>query len=103
MIDNPILCPDCGHDINLHVFEFDFERYFCGGTYGDCECRLGPSDIARALLTAEPTEAEVEAMADFLYPRPFLFVMHGQTPEEAASARLDHARAALQAAREARA
>lgn len=102
-----IKCPECGHGIDEHSDMTAHVGRRCrveaewGGPL--CGCDLRPSDIARALLTAEPTEAEVEAMADYLSPRPFLFVMHGQTPEEAASARLDHARAALRAAREARA
>lgn len=62
--DKMILCPDCGHSINAHEFEFDFEQYFCGGTYGDCECHLSPSGVARALLVAEPTDAEVDAAAE---------------------------------------
>ena len=44
-----INCPGCGH----HIDEHDWE--------GRGACYQAPSDIARALLTAEPTEAEVEA------------------------------------------
>ena len=59
VVDNPTRCPECRHDINWHGYEFDFDRYMCGGTYGDCNCDLSPSDIARALLAAEPTDAQV--------------------------------------------
>lgn len=101
----PSLCPDCEHSVNAHVFEFDFERYFCGGTYGDCGCRLGPSDIARALLNAEPTEAEVKAAADAIRrERAFMAAAAFGVPLNALPECCELiARAALRAAREARA
>lgn len=79
---NDILCHECGHDIDRHnsvggcLTGWDME----GDTF--CGCDLAPSDIARTrldgesriaagaiteaqrvheLLTAEPTEEEVEA------------------------------------------
>ena len=56
----PTRCPECHHDINWHGYEFDFDRYMCGGTYGDCDCGLAPSDIARAgvfiSIDREPAE-----------------------------------------------
>lgn len=55
----PILCPECGHDIDYHEFNEP-----CWGSFylaGYCDCENNPSDIARALLTAEPTEAEQAA------------------------------------------
>lgn len=58
-----ILCPDCNHSINAHVFEFDFEQYFCGGTYGDCGCCLSPSDIARALMARPNRHPDLIAAA----------------------------------------
>lgn len=59
-----INCPECGHSIDSTYAYFDeqgLQEWNCDG--GDCDCHLAPSDIARALLTAEPTEAEVEAAA----------------------------------------
>lgn len=57
-LTDEILCPGCGHDIDSH-----------GILYGSpcvirpCTCFKQPSDIARALLAAPPSDAEVEAAA----------------------------------------
>lgn len=96
MTDTPTRCPECHHDINWHGYEFDFDRYMCGGTYGDCNCDLSPSDIARALLTAEPTEAMLDAASEALESE---LADVGLTWTAARHA----ARAAIRAAREARA
>lgn len=55
---DPILCPVCQHNINAHEYEIDFERYFCGGTYGDCICGLSPSEISRFVLEIERRKAQ---------------------------------------------
>lgn len=61
MSDNPTLCPECHHSTNRHSYEFDFERYYCGGTYSECNCRLSPSDIVDALLAAIRAERDAQA------------------------------------------
>ncbi|MCT1459890.1 hypothetical protein M3G03_10140 [Aestuariimicrobium sp. p3-SID1156] len=43
----PILCRECGCEIDDHIQP----------TCVDCDCELAPSDIARALLAAEPEPA----------------------------------------------
>lgn len=55
-------CPSCGHDIDQHgpmdgCFWWELNE-------PKCLCDMRPSSIARVLLTAEPTEAEVEAAAE---------------------------------------
>lgn len=57
----PILCPQCDHDIDAHDDGLSQRCYPEGVSY--CPCTLAPSDIAYELLTTEPTEAEVEAAA----------------------------------------
>lgn len=68
----PILCPDCGHNIDAHhedgeaIIDACWEPEYAYDSEGDsveclCNCRMKPSDIARALLTAEPTDNEVDA------------------------------------------
>lgn len=96
MTDNLTLCPECHHSTNRHSYEFDFERYYCGGTYSECNCRLSPSDIVDALLAAEPTDAEVRAASEALESE---LADVGLTWTAARHAAL----AALRAAREARA
>ena len=94
-------CPECHHDIDRH--EFDEPCWECfyvwDGSDGPNEthfCKLRPSDIARALLAAEPTEAMLDAAADAINA-----VDIGQMSHR--DIRLAFARAALKAAREARA
>ena len=65
-----ILCHKCGHDIDGHSDQVDCldcldERTDFGLT--SSRCMLAPSDIARALLAAEPTDAEVERAAKALF------------------------------------
>lgn len=104
----PILCRECGHDIDYHYL-----TCWCDNGLDQCDCPLAPSDIARALLTSEPTADEVEAAARALYGDE-----HRADPASCAAVgvepcweqtlhvvRLYHreaARAALQAARKAR-
>lgn len=62
-------CLGCGHDIYYVEPAIEWDEYKCAGyecTFfhqdgAQCSCRLSPADIAYALLTAEPTEAEVGA------------------------------------------
>ena len=61
----PILCPECEHSIDDVYLTFYLD-WKCSGGNCDCDCDLSPSDIARALLTAEPSEAEIDAATDAL-------------------------------------
>ena len=51
----PILCPECGHDIDYHTFTEPCWGCFYAWNGSDKTdfCKLRPSDIARALLAAE--------------------------------------------------
>ncbi|SKF61471.1 Uncharacterised protein [Mycobacteroides abscessus subsp. abscessus] len=64
MIEIPCPEPKCGHDIDYH-FEGGCEFLHEVNEY--CACDFAPSDIAHALLTAEPTEAEVRAASEALH------------------------------------
>lgn len=89
-----ILCPQCGHSINSTYAYFDesgLQEWNCDG--GDCDCHLAPSDIASALLTAEPTEAEVDAAyavwsRDFM-AKPMREIIHDILKAAAEARRLD--------------
>ena len=56
-------CPVCGCSINLHGWSFP-GRFECTVHK---ECRESPDDIAKALLTAEPTAEEAARAARALW------------------------------------
>lgn len=87
-----ILCPECGHDIDYHELDKPCWVFYLAGY---CDCDLDPSDIARALLTAEPTEAMLDAASEALESE---LADVGLTWTAARHA----ARAAIRAAREAK-
>lgn len=102
-----INCPECGHDIDGH------ERYegILGRTcyvynpagFPDCTCKLTPSDIARALLAAEPADTQIEAAAQSLYDcNSHNWLAWDDQPIEVRVRYHDLARAVLKAARDAR-
>lgn len=62
-----ILCHECGHDIDRHIRPRITGVSDQRCTRPECACPVAPSDIAHALLSAEPTEAEVEAAAAAIY------------------------------------
>ena len=92
-----ILCHECRHDIDYHALSFPRG---CEDGEG-CRCSLVPSDIARALLTAEPTEAGVEAAAQELHHFHGINAWHILT-EPSRDKWREKTRAILRAARQAR-
>lgn len=91
----PILCPDCGHDIDCHALHEPCSDCWQTAAFDGAvdPCQQQPSDIARALLAAEPTDAKVAAAARAVWES-----IPGITPRAAEKAAL----AALRAAREPR-
>lgn len=69
MTDKPILCPTCRHGVD--AFKVGTGSVTCAvhlpWTRRACGCDHSPDRIARVLLAAPPTDAEVEAAAEFAW------------------------------------